>query len=78
MRKVLSFIAGLLVGVVTGGSLVLLLTPVSGPQLQHQTQEYVNRLIEEGKAAAEARRVELEIQLEAFKQGKPLASGAPQ
>ena len=76
MRKAISFIAGLLIGVVTGGSLMLLLTPLSGPKLQSQVQEYVNRLIEEGKTAAEARRAELETQLEAFKQGKPL-SGTP-
>jgi len=78
MRKVLSFIAGLLVGIVTGGSLALLLTPVPGPELQHRAQDYVNRLVEEGKAAAEARRAELETQLEAFKQGKPLGAGGPQ
>lgn len=78
MRKALSFIAGLLVGVVTGGSLALLLTPVPGPELQHRVQDYVNRLVEEGKAAAEARRAELETQLEAFKQGKPLGAGGPQ
>lgn len=73
MRKIISFIAGLLIGIVTGGVLMLLFTPKAGPQLQSQVQEYVNRLIEEGKAAAEARRAELETQLEAFKQGKPLA-----
>ncbi|MDX9953674.1 MAG: YtxH domain-containing protein [Anaerolineae bacterium] len=78
MRKTLSFIAGLLVGVVTGGSLALLLAPVPGPELQHRAQDYFNRLIEEGKAAAEARRAELETQLEAFKQGKPLGSDTPQ
>lgn len=78
MRKALSFIAGLLIGVVTGGSLALLVTPVAGPELQHQARDYVNRLIEEGKAAAEARRTEMENQLEAFKQGKPLGTGTPQ
>lgn len=78
MRKALSFMAGLMIGIVTGGSLALLLTPTPGPELQHRAQEYVQRLIEEGKAAAEARRAEMETQLEAFKQGKPLGTGAPQ
>ncbi len=78
MRRALSFIAGMLIGIVTGGSLALLLTPAAGPELQHQAKDYFNRLIEEGKAAAEARREELETQLEAFKQGKPLGSGASQ
>lgn len=78
MRKALSFVAGLLIGVVTGGGLAVLLTPVAGPELQNKTRDYVNRLIEEGKAAAEARRAEMENQLEAFKQGKPLGTGTPQ
>ncbi|HRU94280.1 MAG TPA: hypothetical protein P5195_03485 [Anaerolineae bacterium] len=78
MRKALSFMAGLMIGIVTGGSLALLLTPTPGPELQRRAQEYVQRLIEEGKAAAEARRAEMETQLEAFKQGKPLGTGAPQ
>lgn len=78
MRKALSFMAGLMIGIVTGGSLALLLTPTPGPELQRQAQEYIQRLIEEGKAAAEARRAEMETQLEAFKQGKPLGTGAPQ
>ncbi|HOC20125.1 MAG TPA: hypothetical protein PKL16_01305 [Anaerolineae bacterium] len=78
MRKALSFVAGLMIGIVTGGSLALLLTPTPGPELQRRAQEYVQRLIEEGKAAAEARRAEMETQLEAFKQGKPLGTGAPE
>jgi len=78
MRKALSFVAGLMIGIVTGGSLALLLTPTPGPELQRRAQEYVQRLIEEGKAAAEARRAEMETQLEAFKQGKPLGTGGPQ
>ena len=78
MRKALSFMAGLMIGIVTGGSLALLLTPTPGPELQRRAQEYVQRLIEEGKAAADARRAEMETQLEAFKQGKPLGTGAPQ
>lgn len=78
MRKALSFVAGLMIGIVTGGSLALLLTPTPGPELQRRAQEYVQRLIEEGKAAAEARRAEMETQLEAFKQGKPLGTGAQQ
>jgi len=78
MRKALSFMAGLMIGIVTGGSLALLLTPTPGPELQRRAQEYVQRLIEEGKAAAEARRAEMETQLEAFKQGKPLGTGALQ
>ncbi len=72
MSKTLNFIGGLAAGVVTGSVLALLLAPASGSELQQQIQAQVNRLLEEGKAAAEARRVELEAQLEAFKQGRPI------
>ncbi|MBN1262247.1 MAG: YtxH domain-containing protein [Anaerolineae bacterium] len=72
MRKALSFIAGLFAGVATGGVIAFLFAPESGPELQQQIRDYVNHLIEEGQAAAEARRLELETQLEAFKQGKPI------
>jgi gas vesicle protein len=62
---------------VAGGALALLFAPASGQELQQQIQEHVDQLIEEGKAAAEARRLELEAQLEAFKQGRPLTSVEP-
>jgi gas vesicle protein len=72
MRKVFAFLAGLLVGFLTGGVVAILLAPQSGAELQHQIQSGVQRLVEEGKSAAEARRVELETQLESFKQGRPI------
>lgn len=74
MRKTLSFLGGLIVGAITGGSIAILLAPKSGPELQQEIQAYVEHLIEEGKNAADARRRELEEQLEAFKQGRPLPS----
>ncbi|MDY0020189.1 MAG: YtxH domain-containing protein [Anaerolineae bacterium] len=72
MRKVFSFLAGLLIGVITGGALGLLFAPESGAAVKQKIQEYMDRLIDEGKAAAEIRRQELEAQLEAFKQGQPI------
>ncbi len=72
MRKVFSFLAGLLIGVITGGALGLLFAPESGSAVKQKIQEYVDRLVDEGKAAAEIRRQELEAQLEAFKQGQPI------
>ncbi|MGC9356575.1 MAG: YtxH domain-containing protein [Anaerolineae bacterium] len=78
MRKTLSFLGGLMLGLVTGGGLGLLLAPSSGPELQEQIQEYVEHLIEEGQTAAEARRLEMEAQLEAFKQGRPLSGSSPE
>jgi gas vesicle protein len=72
MRKLLAFLAGLIVGIPTGGMLALLLTPQPGPELRQQVQQAVERIVEEGRHAAEARRVEMEEQLESFKQGRPI------
>ena len=72
MRKALSLLAGIMVGVVTGGVLALLFAPLPGTKLREQIQSRVDTLIEEGKTAAEVRRQELEAQLESFKQGRPI------
>ena len=80
MRKFMIFLAGLIVGLWTGGALAMLFAPQSGAVLQQRIREGVERLIEEGKSAAEARKQELEEQLESFKQGRPivLQEGKPQ
>ncbi len=79
MRKFMVFLAGLVVGLWTGGVLAMLFAPQSGAALQQRIREGVDRLVEEGKSAAEARRLELEEQLESFKQGRPivLQAGEP-
>lgn len=80
MRKIFAFLAGLLLGILAGGVAALLLAPQSGPELKRRIQDGVQHLVEEGKSAAEARRLELESQLESFKQGRPivLQAAAPQ
>jgi len=80
MRKFMVFLAGLVIGLWTGGVLAMLFAPQSGMVLQQRIRTGVERLVEEGKSAAEARRIELEEQLESFKQGRPivLQSGEPQ
>jgi len=72
MRKFMAFLAGLVIGLLTGGVLAILFTPQSGATLQQSIREGVDKLVEEGKTAAEARRQELEEQLESFKQGRPI------
>lgn len=72
MRKFGVFLAGLLVGLWTGSVLAVLFAPHSGTELQKQIRESIERLVEEGKSAAESRRLELEEQLESFKQGRPI------
>jgi gas vesicle protein len=74
MRKTFSFLGGLILGLITGGSVALLLAPESGPELQREIKDYVDHLIEEGKMAADARRREMEQQLDAFKRGRPVPS----
>lgn len=74
MRKVFSFLGGMMVGAFTGGLLALLLAPETGPELQQQIRDYVDQLVNEGKEAARQRRLELEQQLEAFKKGEPASS----
>ncbi len=72
MRKIFAFLAGLLLGFLAGGVAAVLLTPQSGPEFKRRIQDGVQHLVEEGKSAAEARRLELESQLESFKQGRPI------
>ena len=72
MQKILSFLSGMFWGFLTGGVVALLFTPQAGPELQRQIQEGVEHLVEEGKTAAEVRRMELEAQFDSFKQGRPI------
>jgi gas vesicle protein len=72
MRKVFSFLVGLMSGMIVGGGLAIIFTPKSGSELQQEIQRNIDRLIAEGKSAADARRIELETQLESFKQGRPI------
>ena len=72
MRKFFVFLGGFMVGVWAGGVISLIFAPASGSELQLRIREGVERLVEEGKTAAEMRRHELEEQLESFKQGRPI------
>jgi gas vesicle protein len=72
MQKTISFLIGVLSGAIVGAAVAILLAPSSGQELQAQMRTRVQGLIEEGRRAAAARRVELEAQLEAFKRGTPV------
>ncbi len=72
MQKFTNFLAGLLTGAVVGVAAAILLAPYSGAELQERVRTRAQGLIEEGRRAAAARRVELETQLEAFKRGAPV------
>jgi gas vesicle protein len=72
MRKTFCLILGLLAGAAVGAAAAMLLAPYSGQELQTRIRVRVQELIEEGKRAAAARRVELQAQLEGFKRGTPV------
>jgi len=57
-----------LIGAVAG----LLLAPYAGADLQQRIRSWAENLLEKGQQAAATKRAELEAQLEAFKQGRPV------
>jgi gas vesicle protein len=63
MRKFLSFMVGAILGGLVGGIAAILLAPVSGSDLRDQVRERAMKIQDEVKAAAAARRAELEEQL---------------
>ena len=71
MAKISGFLAGLMSGAIVGAVAALLLAPMSGSELQTQTRDQFNQLIEDARHAAETKRVQLEAQLEALKAPKP-------
>ena len=63
MRKIFSFMIGMMTGGLVGAMVALLLAPTSGEDIRSQIQEQSIRLRDEVKAVAEARRAELEREL---------------
>lgn len=68
MDRSLKFAGGFLLGALLGAGVVLLLAPHSGAETQQLIQERIQAILEEGRQAAEERRLELNAQLEALKQ----------
>jgi gas vesicle protein len=71
MGKISGFLAGLMSGAIVGAVTALLLTPMSGNELQTQTRDQFDHLVTDARHAAETKRVQLEAQLEALKAPKP-------
>ncbi len=63
MRKFFNFFMGLMMGGMVGATIALMLAPTSGEEIRGQLQEQSIRLRDEVKAVAEARRAELEREL---------------
>lgn len=63
MRRVTSFLSGVMMGGLVGALLALLFTPASGEDLRSQVQDRVQQVRDEMRHAAVSRREELEGQL---------------
>ena len=64
MNKLISLAIGLGIGALIGATLVLLFAPVSGDTLVRNLKEGYAETLEEARDAAEARRKELEAELQ--------------
>ena len=67
MRRILSFLSGVIIGGLMGATVGILLAPSSGEEVRSQLQERTMRLRDDIKAVAEARRAELERELAALR-----------
>ena len=72
MKKFAHFSIGLLIGAVLTGVTVLLITPVSGKQLQEEIKNKVDEIVYDVKEASELRQKELKSELETLRQGKTI------
>lgn len=71
MNRMLRFGGGLLLGAMVGAGLVLLLAPQSGVETRQLIQERIQDILEEGRMAAEVRRLELQARFEDLKRPSP-------
>lgn len=60
MRGFFSFVQGAILGGAIGAAVGILLAPMSGEQLRQTIKDRTSYVIEEGRRAAEAKRLELE------------------
>jgi gas vesicle protein len=67
MRKIFSFLTGVIIGGLVGATVAILLAPSSGEEIRGQLQERSIRLRDDIKAVAEERRAELERELETLR-----------
>jgi gas vesicle protein len=68
VNRIISFMSGAVMGALVGSTLALLLTPASGEEIRTKMAEQVKKVQQEVKSATEARRIELEEQLETLRQ----------
>ncbi|HMQ54097.1 MAG TPA: YtxH domain-containing protein [Anaerolineae bacterium] len=66
----LRFVAGFITGLILGAAAVLLTTPQSGPDLQSGARTWLEDILNQGRQAAEQRRIELESRVANFTLGR--------
>ncbi|HET7012072.1 MAG TPA: YtxH domain-containing protein [Anaerolineales bacterium] len=64
MRRMMSFLTGVIFGAVVGAVTALLLAPASGEELRSQARERIDDLTDEVREAYSARVSQLEAELE--------------
>ena len=67
MKRTFSFLAGTLCGALVGAVAALLLAPTSGQKLQADARSQYEHVMTDARAAADAKRAQLEAQLAALK-----------
>jgi gas vesicle protein len=67
MRRMFSFLIGVLVGALVGSTIALLMTPESGEQLRGQIRERGQAFANQIRSAADSRRIELRGRLESMR-----------
>jgi gas vesicle protein len=70
MRRFMSFLAGTMCGALLGSVLALLLAPYSGTDLRQRTRDRLVGLRDEVREAYEARREQLEAELESLRHAR--------
>ncbi len=68
MKKTLKFLTGAIIGAIAGSLTILLLTPESGENTRLAISEKLQYLREQMREAAKEKRVELEAEIEKYKQ----------
>lgn len=68
MSRGLHFVEGLVVGAALSVAVVLLLTPQSGVEMRQRIQDRIQEVLDEGRQAAEERRLELTTRFERMKE----------
>jgi gas vesicle protein len=70
MRRLMSFLSGILSGAVVGAIAAILLAPTSGKEMLGGIQGRTDQLVDNLKAAVEQERQRLEAELASLKRGE--------